>query len=122
MQLSEDKADNLYKINSYGAGFIRVNNVDYTHSLVISQDFFCDHWPPKSIQELNEAHLQLLFDHQPALIIIGSGPKLVHPSGPLLQLFYQRKIGFEIMDTPAACRTLTLLLAEKRNVIAGLIL
>ena len=122
MQLNEDIADSKYKINAYGAGFIRINDTTYSNSLVISQDFFYENWPPVSLETLQAADIQLLLAQEPALVILGAGNKLVHPPGAILQYFYERKIGVEIMDTPAACRTMSILLAEKRNVIAGLIL
>ena len=39
----------------------------------------------------------------------------------MLRPLIERRIGFETMDTAAACRTYNVLLSEGRNVVAGLL-
>ncbi len=43
------------------------------------------------------------------------------PHAELLRTCTQRRIGIEVMDTSAACRTYNVLVAEGRNVAAALI-
>ena len=57
----------------------------------------------------------------PELVIFGSGSRLRFPKPALLQPLMTRRIGFETMDTAAACRTYNVLLAEGRAVVAALL-
>jgi len=57
----------------------------------------------------------------PELVIFGSGSRLRFPKPVLLQPLMARRIGFETMDTAAACRTYNVLLAEGRAVVAALL-
>jgi peroxiredoxin Q/BCP len=50
-------------------------------------------------------------------VIFGSGSRLRFPKPMLLQPLMARRIGFETMDTAAACRTYNVLLAEGRAVV-----
>jgi uncharacterized protein len=57
----------------------------------------------------------------PELIFFGSGARLRFPKPAILKALMARRIGFETMDTPAACRTYNVLLAEGRAVVAALL-
>jgi uncharacterized protein len=59
---------------------------------------------------------------EPKIILVGTGTRLHFPPAEILSPLIERNIGFEIMDTPAACRTFTVLMSEDRQVVAALIL
>ena len=77
-------------------------------------------WDVKSIDDINEEKLQVIFDLQPEVILLGTGvTQLFLP--PTIQVhFFQRNFGFEVMTTDAACRTFNVLAAEGRHVVAAL--
>jgi uncharacterized protein len=50
------------------------------------------------------------------IVIVGTGKKHVFPKPDALRPLIEAKIGFEIMDSSAACRTYNVLLAEGRKV------
>jgi len=54
-------------------------------------------------------------------VIFGSGERLRFPKPALLRTLIERRVGFEAMDTAAACRTYNVLVSEGRNVIAALL-
>ena len=54
-------------------------------------------------------------------VIFGSGARIRFPRPALLRELIAKRIGFETMDTPAACRTYNVLLAEGRSVVAALL-
>ncbi|MEN8133080.1 MAG: MTH938/NDUFAF3 family protein, partial [Pseudomonadota bacterium] len=58
----------------------------------------------------------------PELVILGTGPRFQFPAAHIQKFFLQRDIGFEPMDTPAACRTYNILMAEGRNVACALLI
>ena len=59
---------------------------------------------------------------QPQILIIGTGPAQVFPSPRVLVPLMDAGIGYEIMDTGAACRTYNILVSEGREVVAALLL
>lgn len=122
MQLVQDSAENAYIIQSYQPGTIVINDTAYHHSLIIGSNFFEPNWPVKNISDITTDNLIFFIQQQPELIIIGTGEITQSLPTSLQHLCYQKKIGIECMNTAAACRTLTILFAEKRHVIAGLII
>ena len=58
---------------------------------------------------------------EPELVLFGSGSTLRFPRPEWLRPLVERRIGLETMDTPAACRTYNLLVAEGRSVVAALL-
>jgi uncharacterized protein len=78
-------------------------------------------WAPDSVAALRAEDLDTLADWQPEVILLGTGARLEFPAPAILARLYAQQIGVEIMDTAAACRTYNILMAEGRNVAAGLI-
>jgi len=78
-------------------------------------------WPAASVQLLNADHIAALVALAPEIVLLGTGATFAFPEPALLAPLYKAGVGVEVMDTPAACRTFNILLAEGRNVIAALI-
>lgn len=122
MILTEDKGIGDYHIRAYEAGAITVNEITYRKSLIVSPFRLIVDWPPQSLNELNEAHLQAILDLTPKIVIIGTGRHFALPPTEKLAAFYEGRIGVECMDTGAACRTYTALMSEGRHVVAALLI
>jgi uncharacterized protein len=58
----------------------------------------------------------------PELVLFGSGPTQHFLPPMLWQALVKQGIGFETMNTPAACRTYNVLVAEGRKVLAALLI
>ena len=71
---------------------------------------------------LREEDLQYLAGLGVEIVLLGTGEclRFLHPR--LLQSLAQARVGVEVMDTRAACRTYNILVAEGRKVAAALIL
>ena len=52
------------------------------------------------------------------LLLVGSGPAIRHLSSAAREALQAAQIGYDVMNTGAACRTYNLLLAEGRHVAA----
>lgn len=103
-------------------GSITVGEVVYQHCIgLLVADVF-ERWPDRPIGELDEAGLAPLLDTKPELLIVGTGWKQVLPPRELMFAMARRGIGLEVMDTPAACRTFNILIAEDRRPAAILYL
>lgn len=79
-------------------------------------------WPPRHFDDLRAMHFELLLAMQPDLVIFGSGAKLRFAPPALLRSLIEKRIGFEAMDTAAACRTFNVLASEGRSVVAALLI
>jgi uncharacterized protein len=71
---------------------------------------------------LREEDLQFLAELGVEIVLLGTGKSLRFLRPRLLQSLVRARVGIEVMDTPAACRTYNILVAEGRKVAAALIL
>ena len=122
MDLTLHRPGEHYYIRSLEKDGIRVSDDLHRESLVLSAETLLPGWPVRSMEELSEIQLQPIFDLAPEVVILGTGKKQAFPQPGLVMKFYERGIGFEAMTTEAACRTFNVLVSERRNVVAALIL
>ena len=122
MELTLDSNNNRYTISAYEPGKIKINDIDYTKSLILSPDHLIKNWAPSSPNEITVNMLSPILELKPDIVIIGTGELPFFPKQESLAFFYQHKIGIEVMTTQAACRTFTILSSEGRNVVTGLII
>jgi uncharacterized protein len=102
-------------------GRVWVGTTTYTHSLVVPWVGEVLDWGASTMADLTPAHFERLAALQPELVIFGSGARLQFPKPALLRALIERRIGFETMDTAAACRTFNVLASERRSVVAALL-
>ena len=100
---------------------IQVGERWFSATLVVTPDTIIPDWSPISIATLTETDLEVVWALAPELVLLGSGPAIEFPSPSVLTLGPRRGIGFEVMDTAAACRTYNILASEGRKVAAALI-
>lgn len=122
MTLTLDENSAKYQIRAYKPGTIKINDQLLHQSIIISSDELIDNWEPQTIHELKAQHLTEIAKKKPNILIIGTGDKLQFPALEIYGELMNQGIGVEIMNTHAACRTLTALTAEGRHVIAALII
>lgn len=120
MEFNLEVPQNQFFIRSISEKGIRVHDAFYNNPFIISGQRIVPEWDVKSIDDINEENLQVIFDLQPEVILLGTGEtQLFLP--PTIQVhFFQRNFGFEVMTTDAACRTFNVLAAEGRHVVAAL--
>jgi len=118
MRLQLETAEGTYQIQRYTADSITVNGQVFTSSLLVMPRYV-NSWAVKDFASLTEAHLIPL---KPEVVLLGTGMKIRFPPPELLAPLINQRIGVEVMDTPAACRTYNVLMAEERAVIAALLL
>ena len=108
-------------IRAYAPGSITINNMAYTQSLIVTPAQVMD-WPPASFNDLLAAHFEMLAAMQPEVVILGTGAILQFPPPKLTRALVEAKIGLEVMDTGAACRTYNILMSDGRRVAAALLM
>lgn len=122
MELNLDTGAGRYQIRAYAKDFIQVNEQKIRHSLIVMPEQLITTWPPQSIADLTADYLQMIVDLRPSIVLLGSGENLIFPNPELLNVFYQQKIGIEVMNNGAACRTYSVLMSEGRKVAAALLI
>ena len=121
MKLRADRIEGQNAIARHGPDGVIVNGVEHRHSVVVPWQGLVQAWPVNEISALSEAHFESLATLDPELVIFGSGSRLRFVRPALMRALIERRIGVETMDTPAACRTYNVLLAEGRSVVAALL-
>lgn len=121
MKLHAERIEGTNAIARHGKDGVMVNGTQFTSSVVVPWSGAVTAWNVARFANLNADHFAALALHEPELVLFGSGEKLRFPPASLLRPLIERGIGFETMDTAAACRTYNVLLSEGRNVVAGLL-
>jgi uncharacterized protein len=80
-------------------------------------------WSPPPLTGLSLADLEplLALDPAPEFLLLGTGPRLIHPPRMLREALEGRGIGLEVMDSRAAARLWGLLRGEDRWIAAALL-
>jgi len=120
MKFAEDHSDAHYKITGYEPQGIFINGRLFERPVLLSPMTLIDDWKPEVYSELSAQHLAPFYDLKPEVILLGTGEKQIFPHPEILRALSKENIGFEIMDTQAACRTFNIIMAEGRNVVAGI--
>ena len=71
---------------------------------------------------LDEAAFRSLLDWEPEIVVFGSGGSFRFPHPRLTQSLTTARVGLEVMDSHAACRTFNVLAGEGRKVLAAILL
>ena len=109
-------------IQSVSKTSIRVNNAEYTGSIVLTPDDQLTMWSDKPIADLTDEDFGQVEDTKPEIVLLGTGVTNVFPPRDLTFAFARKGIGLEVMDTAAAARTFNVLANEGRRVAAILYL
>jgi len=108
-------------VRAWGPGEIRVRDQLIRNNVILSADRIIHPWAARDAATLTPAQLEPALELDPEIVLLGSGASIVFPDAALHGAVMARGVGLEVMDTPAACRTFNILLAEQRRVAAALI-
>jgi uncharacterized protein len=107
---------------AYGSDHVMVNGERYSNSIVVLAEEVRHDWEPASFDELSEAHFSYFLPLKPEILLLGTGARQRFPHPRLYRALTHAGIALECMDTPAACRTYNILVAEDRKVLAAILL
>lgn len=122
MKLHLDRFEGANAFTGYGEGYVSINGRRHDDSLVVFADRLVEHWPVRAPAGITGTALAFLAAEPLEIVLVGTGRRmhLLHPRH--YAALSAARIGVEVMDTPAACRTYNILLAEGRKVAAALVL
>ena len=121
MKLQADRIEGQNAISRHGVEGVVVNGIEHRQSVLVPWQGPVVPWGVAGFASLTVASFEAVSALQPEVVVFGSGERLRFPKPALLQALMKRRIGLETMDTPAACRTYNVLLAEGRSVVAALL-
>ncbi len=117
LTLSEGK--NL--VTGYGDGWVQINHQDRrTDAFLMTPEQVLE-WSITDPVILESDDLIPAVKLAPEVFLLGTGSCLRFPPISVLKLLIDAGIGYEVMDTPAACRTYNILMSEGRNVAMGIL-
>jgi len=110
----------LYTFTGYGEGYVMVNGARHAASVIVLPERI-EPWPVADFASLTEAHFAAIAALAPEVVLLGTGARLRFPHPRLTAPLARARIGLEVMDLQAACRTYNILMAEERKVAAALL-
>jgi uncharacterized protein len=117
--LTRAAGNNLF--TGYGEGYVAINDQRFEHAIVVTPGDPVADWDAGSFETLTAAHFAALLTLKPEIVILGTGTKLRFPRPEVTRPLAEAQVGFEAMDTKAACRTFNILMAEGRQVVAAIL-
>lgn len=122
MKLQADQKQSLNTVTRYDAQYIEINETRFLNSLLVMPEGEVQAWNVSRFEDIQKSDFLPILEQKPALVIFGSGQRLRFLNPALLQDLIQARIGFETMDTQAACRTYNILMSEGRLVLGAFLI
>jgi uncharacterized protein len=120
MQLDLDTSTGNF-IRSFAPGRLLVNDQLITGHVIITPDEVIDGWSPARFADLTFDDFGAAMEREPEVLLFGTGQSQRFPAAALMAAIMRRGVGFEAMHTAAAARTFNVLVAERRRVVAALL-
>ena len=122
MKFSRDSNPAINFVRAYTPGQITVGNETFVHHFILTPETIVEEWIIADCDVLTVADMQPVIDLEPEIVLLGTGNQIRFPDAAVQHELLSRNIGFEVMDTAAACRTYNVLAYEDRRVAAALLL
>ena len=126
LKLHLDPVTGANAITGHGKGYVAINGGNVANEVIVLPEMLINPWqlavPSAGAQSLCTDDFATLLQLKPELVIFGSGATFRFPDRRIMSVFAEARIGFEVMDTPAACRTYNVLMSEGRRIAAALLI
>jgi uncharacterized protein len=113
---------NLKLFTGHGEGYVSINTRRYQQPVVVMAGEVRTDWTATDFESLTAAHFDYFLELKPEVLLFGTGAKQQFARPELYRELIKARIGIEFMDTPAACRTYNILVAEDRKVVAAVLI
>jgi uncharacterized protein len=122
MKISLENPTRVNLIRRYAPDGVQIGEQVYRRSLIVAPLHLDAAWWATDATQLDVAALAPIDALDPEIVLLGTGPRQVFPAPALFAHFASRRIGLEVMDNGAACRTYNVLVSEGRRAVCALIL
>ena len=107
-------------ITAYGDDYVMVNGARRDSSVIVTPSDVKP-WGASDFEHLAEADFAELAGLGAEIVLLGTGSRQRFPHPRLTSALGAKRIGLEVMDLKAACRTYNILVAEERKVALALV-
>ena len=108
-------------IRAYAGGELKINENLYRGAVILSASALLAEPNIRDLAGLVAVDASRILALGPELVLLGTGERQTFPAASFGAQFLRAGIGFEVMDTGAACRTFNILVGEQRRVVAMLL-
>ncbi len=122
MRFTQDSASGINLIRAYGSGELRVNDSVYRGAVILNAATVISEPDIQDLDALVALDVARVLALEPEMVLLGTGGRQVFPAPEFGAQFLRAGIGFEVMDSSAACRTYNVLAGEQRRVVAVLLI
>ncbi len=107
-------------ITAYGDDYVKVNGARHDSSVIVTPSDV-KRWSAADFEHLKEEDFAELANLGAEIVLLGTGPRQRFPHPSLTAPLGAARVGLEVMDLKAACRTYNILVAEERKVALALV-
>ncbi|MFZ9905517.1 MAG: Mth938-like domain-containing protein [Steroidobacteraceae bacterium] len=118
MRLTVASTGAVHLIRSYADGVLLIGEERFDQAVMVGPTLLDGNVPVQNPLELREEHLAAIIAEPPELVVIGWAGGQVFLPAAQRSWFLERRIGLEVMELGAACRTYNVLVQDERRVIA----
>ena len=122
MKFTLESSSRVNLVRAYSSTELRIGEEQVRSSCIVAADRLITDWPPTRFEALLPEHLQAIFELAPEVVLLGSGERQRFPPADIRAAFAAQRVGLEVMDLGAACRTYNILVQEERRAVAALFL
>ena len=121
MKLHAETRPGINFITACDGALVQINEARHAAPLIVLPQGLIHTWQPLSFDALTAEHFDILAALGVEIMLFGTGARqrFAHPR--LTRALIDKRIGLEMMDTGAACRTYNILVSEGRSVAAALL-
>jgi uncharacterized protein len=121
MRFTQDSSAGINIIRAYGSGELRINENIYRGAVILSASTAIAEPNIQNLDDLVSIDVSRVLALEPEVVLLGTGARQIFPVASFGAQFLRAGIGFEVMDTGAACRTFNVMVSERRRVAALLL-
>jgi uncharacterized protein len=115
MKLHSTPPSAAQTITAYGDDYVMVNGARRDSSAVVTPERIVA-WENRTFDALTREDFAFLAGLGLEIVLLGTGPRQRFPSPRLSEPLAAARVGLEVMDLKAACRTYNILVGEERKV------
>jgi uncharacterized protein len=121
MKVTRDQISPI-TVRRVAPGEILIGNETVRDNVVLTAEGDIAPWTAADVSRFAAEDFTGVIESRPEIVVLGTGWKPMLPPKELMFVMARHGIGFEFMDTPAACRTFNILVNEGRRAAAILII
>ena len=121
MRFTQDSSSGTHIIRSYGDGGFRIDDQSIRGGVIVSATAILVEPEMRGLADLTPSHVARVLAMNPEVVLFGTGARQQFPAPTFGARFLGMHVGFEVMDSGAACRTFNVLVAEQRRAVAILL-